>query len=607
MTDAVHDSTLNSLRRLHWYHWVVVLLSLVLTLSAWYITSKEVEQKARAQFEFQSEQIIAQVQERMAKYEEALWAGVAALHALPGEASRADWHTFASSLQIGIRFPGINGIGVIHYVPPEKRQAYLAWQRQTMPDYAMYPAHEQPEYWPITYIEPQESNRKAVGLDMAHERNRYTAAMKARETGNANITGPITLVQDTQKTPGFLFYAPWYADDEVMPETYGDNDRRFLGLVYAPFIMYKLMGGTLANTNRQVNFSIRDGEQVLYNELNPYSEDYDPNPLFRHEQTLSLYGRPWHFTVQSSRLFRDQHTQNQPMMILIGGLFIDALLLTLFVVMARANQRAVHYADEVTQDLRLRQSDLETARYHLEARNAELEEANKELDQFAFVASHDLKAPLRGIIQLSGWIKEDIQDQLTPETAEYMRLLQSRTQRLECLLDDLLSYSRAGRKNGEIRTFNVQQRVAELFQLLSPPLGFQLLCHDEIGDITTFSTPFDLVIRNLMGNAIKHHDRAEGMIWVHAWEADSRYHFSVQDDGPGVPPEYHAKVFELFHTLRPRDEVEGTGLGLSIIKKILERYECEFRLESDGVRGTCFTFTWPTPSQITQIQSGQDE
>lgn len=602
MTDVVHHSVQNTLGRLHWYHWLVVALSLVLTLSAWYITSVEVEEKTQAQFEFQAEQIVAQVQERMAKYEEALWAGVAALHAIPGQASREDWNIFASSLQIETRFPGINGMGVIHYVPPEKRDAYLAWQRQLMPDYMMHPEHDQPEYWPITYIEPQASNRKAVGLDMAHERNRYTAAMKARDTGEANITGPITLVQDAQKTPGFLFYAPWYADDEMMPEAYGDDTRRFMGLVYAPFIMFKLMDGTLANTNRQVNFSIRDGNEVLYNELNPGSENYDPDPLFRQEITLPLYGRPWHFTVQSSRIFRDQHTQSQPMMILIGGLLIDALLLALFIVMARANQRAVRYADEVTEDLRLRQNDLVTARNHLETRNAELEEANKELDQFAFVASHDLKAPLRGIIQLSGWIKDDIQDQLTPETAEYMRLLQSRTQRLEHLLDDLLSYSRAGRQDAQFETFNIRQRVEELFQLLSPPPGFQLICHDDIGDITTLATPFELIMRNLMGNAIKHHDQAEGMIWIHAWEAEDCYHFSIQDDGPGIPPEYHSKVFELFHTLRPRDEVEGTGLGLSIIKKVLERYECEFRLESDGVRGTCFTFTWPTALQLKQIK-----
>lgn len=585
---------------LHWYHWAVVSLSLVLTLGAWYITTQQVRQKTQAQFDYQANQILELVQERMAQYEEALWAGVAALNMFPDKASRGDWKTFATNLQVETRFPGINGIGVIHYIPPEKKAAYLAWQREAMPGFDIHPTHQQNEYWPITYIEPQANNMKAVGLDMAHESNRYSAAKNSRETGEANITGPIILVQDARKTPGFLFYAPWYGNSSERAE-YGATGGRFFGLVYAPFIMYKLMDGALANTNRQINFSIHDGPDELYNELTPDSEDYDPDPMFKQQITLQLYGRPWTFTVQSSQLFRLQNTQNQPMLILIGGLLIDSLLLTIFIVFSRANQRAVRYADKVTEDLRLRQQELERTRKSLEIQNTGLAEANRELDQFAFVASHDLKAPLRGISQLTQWIEEDLEEKLSSQTEEYMRLIKSRIQRLENLLDDLLDYSRVGRKHGHFETFNVEEEIKTLFSLLNPPPGFKLECHDDIGQITSLKVPFELIIRNLMENAIKHHDRNNGLITVRAGRDNGQFCFSVEDDGPGVAPEFQDKVFELFHTLKPRDEVEGSGLGLSIIKKTLDRYECTYSQISDGKRGYCFRFSWPDEHRLKEL------
>lgn len=596
-------SGLTPLTKLHWYHWAVLALSLALTVGAWYFSSQQVQQKTQAQFNFQAAQILELVQERMAKYEEALWAGVAALHMLEDDASRNDWKTFATSLKIEDRFPGINGIGVIHYVPPQKLSAYLVWQRQLLPEYALHPAHTIPEYWPITYIEPETSNMKAVGLDMAHEHNRFTAAQKARDTGKATITGPITLVQDSRKTPGFLFYAPLYTSGPV-PSTHGDQNNGFLGLVYAPFIMHKLMDGTLENTNRQVNFSIHDGNQELYNELTPESEDYDRNPLFTTQMTIELYGRPWTFTVHSSQIFRAQHPQDQPFLILIGGLLIDTLLLFIFIILVRSNERAVNYANEVTEDLKLRQEDLERAKKSLKASNNELLEANKELDQFAFVASHDLKAPLRGISQLAQWITDDLKDKVTPDTSDYLALLQSRVSRLERLLDDLLIYSRVGRKEGQPELFCVSERVKEIFELLSPPDGFKLICDNEVGNINTLATPLELILRNLIGNALKHHDQSHGVVTVSVKMMEDCYQFKVEDDGPGIPEEYHSKVFDLFHTLKPRDLVEGSGLGLSVIKKILDNYMCRYHIESNGIRGYCFTFTWPGEQQLEMRLKG---
>lgn len=354
------------------------------------------------------------------------------------------------------------------------------------------------------------------------------------------------------------------------------------------------MDGTLSNQNRQISFSIHDEDRLLYDELGDNSAVLDNNPMFEDSFVLPLYGRPWHFNVQSNLLFRQQHSSAQPAAILAGGLVIDTLLLALFLVMARSNRLAVRHADKVTERLRNNQRALKDAHDNLEIRNFDLTEANKELDQFAFVASHDLKAPLRGIRQLSQWVEEDLNESLDDQTHQHFTLMRSRIGRMERLLDDLLSYSKAGRKDGNIKQIDLREHVTELFNMQTPPEHITFHYSGDVSSMETLITPLDLIIRNLFSNAIKHHHKEKGQITFTASFKDGVYHFSVCDDGPGIPEEHQQRVFDLFHTLKPRDQVEGSGLGLAIIKKILDRYRCDYRLDSVYGEGTTFYFTWPS-------------
>lgn len=576
--------------RLNWYHWVVVALSLVLTFMAWRIADRQVQARAEAQFSYQVTQLTEILQERMGKYEEALWAGTAALHAIDNDVDRDIWRTFASSLKVELRYPGINGIGVIHQLDSPEVSSFIDQIRLESPTFDIHPAHSRNDYWPITYIEPEASNFRAIGLDMAHEQNRYEAALKSRDTGTAQITGSIALVQDEQSTPGFLFYVPWYETDAALTD---QDQSRFLGLVYAPFIMNRLMDGTLSNLNRQISFSIHDSGSMLFDELNQESAILDNNPMFTDSFVLPLYGRQWQFDIQSNLLFRQQNSSSQPAAILIGGLVINSLLLALFIVLARSNRQAVLHADKVTERLRNNQQALKKAHDNLETRNFDLLEANKELDQFAFVASHDLKAPLRGIRQLSQWVEEDLNEKLDEQTQKHFILMRSRIGRMERLLDDLLSYSRAGRKDGNIQQIDLKKHIHELFQLQTPPPHISFRYEGDVEQLETLITPLDLIIRNLFSNAIKHHDKESGEVVFKAEHNNGNYLLSVSDDGPGIPEVHQKRVFELFHTLKPRDEVEGSGLGLAIIKKTLDRYRCDYRLESIPGDGTTFYFSWP--------------
>ena len=223
---------------------------------------------------------------------------------------------------------------------------------------------------------------------------------------------------------------------------------------------------------------------------------------------------------------------------------------------------------------------------------AELERSNKELDQFAYSASHDLKAPLRAIDNLARWMAEDAGAVLPEQTRADLALMQQRIARMERLLDDLLAYSRVGRVSLKPETIDLGSLVREVIALLSPPETFTF----QLGDfptLTTYKAPLEQVFRNLIGNAIKHHDRLDGRVEISAREEGSCVEFTVRDDGPGIPPEFHEQIFQMFQTLKPRDEVEGSGMGLALVRKLVENQGGTIHLESRPGEGSAFRFVWP--------------
>jgi PAS domain S-box-containing protein len=243
--------------------------------------------------------------------------------------------------------------------------------------------------------------------------------------------------------------------------------------------------------------------------------------------------------------------------------------------------------------LQSRATELAQLNLSLATTNTLLHERNRELDQFAYVASHDLKAPLRAIANLSEWIEEDLSAQLSPENQMQMQLLRARVQRMDALIDGLLEYSRVGREKIPAETVDVQALVTEVVDLLSPPPEFQIQIASELPTLTTRRIPLKQVLSNLIENAIKHHPRSQGLIKIAAEEQEDWYQFSVSDDGEGIDPLYHEKIFIIFQTLQARDDHESTGIGLSIVKKIVEAEGGIVRVESQLGQGTTFSFTWP--------------
>ncbi|GAA5506752.1 CHASE domain-containing protein [Novipirellula caenicola] len=342
-------STLVAAGTMRWFHWVIVVFSLGLTLLAWNYSRKQLDARIQLQFDRDADQTVELVRERMRKYEDALWSGVAFIGTLDGEVDHQQWERYAASIQIEHKYPGINGIGVIQALDDSEFPSFLQRQREQRPHFTVHPPAERDEYWPITCIVPLQGNVQALGLDMAHETNRITAAKKARDTGQAQVTGPIVLVQDSMKTPGFLFFAPFY-QGRVHQNDSADVDR-FAGLVYAPFVFQKLMKGTLAKQKRHVRIRIEDAGEVLFDEHTASDADFDPDPLFKKTIDVAAYGRTWTFDLWSTKSFRANVDTTQPLTILVAGLIIDGLLIGLFLLLSSASRKALRLADAMTRDL----------------------------------------------------------------------------------------------------------------------------------------------------------------------------------------------------------------------------------------------------------------
>jgi two-component system, LuxR family, sensor kinase FixL len=219
-----------------------------------------------------------------------------------------------------------------------------------------------------------------------------------------------------------------------------------------------------------------------------------------------------------------------------------------------------------------------------------------ELKQFAYVTSHDLKAPLRAISNLSQWIEEDLGDDLNEETAENLALLRSRVLRMENLIQGVLQYSRAGSGDPTIMFCKLKEVIDGIIDSIVVPEEFSIQIESDIIGIYADQTQVIQIFTNLLSNAIKHNDKPQGKVRITARECETNkawIEILVADNGPGIPMQYREKVFQVFQTLQARDKAENTGVGLAIVKKIIEKRGGKIEILDLDVIGTTFKILWP--------------
>lgn len=224
-----------------------------------------------------------------------------------------------------------------------------------------------------------------------------------------------------------------------------------------------------------------------------------------------------------------------------------------------------------------------------------LENSNHELSRFAWAASHDLKSPLRAIENLSKLLEKDVANHSEDMIKDHLGKLRRSTQRMERLLDDILEYALIENKlsaqwNDFLQGKNILNDVMEILEI---PPQFTIHASDKFETVYFKRMPLQQILNNLVGNSIKHRSKDSGNVWIDVEESGSQYIFSVKDDGPGIESRYHHKIFEMFQTLKPKDQVEGSGMGLALVKKILKSNKGTISVKSELGNGCTFFFTLP--------------
>jgi len=234
---------------------------------------------------------------------------------------------------------------------------------------------------------------------------------------------------------------------------------------------------------------------------------------------------------------------------------------------------------------------------------AELAAVNQELKDFAYIVSHDLKAPLRGIASIADWVINDYGDRLDDEGKNMLILMGGRVRRMSDLIDGVLQYSRVGRVKEEKSMVDLQTLVHNVIDAIAPPNGIKIVIDTELPKLIAEKTRMQQLFQNLISNAIKYIDKPDGEIHVGHSENNGFWEFYVSDTGVGIEERHFDKIFQIFQTLVPRDQSESTGVGLAIAKKIVEMYGGKIWVKSEINKGSTFYFTLPITADMTEVQS----
>ena len=263
--------------------------------------------------------------------------------------------------------------------------------------------------------------------------------------------------------------------------------------------------------------------------------------------------------------------------------------------MAEERTHELEKANEQLQQEIAQHMQTEKALAHKETRQDELikkvDHINRELKEFAYIVSHDLKAPLRGIKTLANWILSDCADKLGDQANEQMNLLLERVERMYNLIEGTLQYSRAGRAEGKRVQVNLNNFVPEIIDMVVPPENITVTIENELPVIECEEVHIMQVFQNLLSNAIKYMDKPQGWIKVGCIEQDGFWKFSIADNGPGIEEKHFEKIFKIFQALPTSPDFQGTGVGLTVAKKIVELYDGNIWIESKVGEGSTFFFT----------------
>ncbi len=566
---------------------------LALTLAAALWTARLGDQRAEQELRALALSARELVDHRISAYREIL-VGASGLRSASSTVTRAEYHDYVERLGIRDRFPGIQVIGFAQLVREADRGGYeTAADRDAAaagldyPPLRIRPPARRGEYLPISYLEPLAGNEPALGFDFLSEPARRAAALRARDTAVPAATAPITLIQETGSQTGFLIMVPSYLPDRPLA-TVEQRRAAFVGVEYAAFRMGDLMSGVLGADARQDLLAIYDLGLVAGPEpmtadrrtfvSDPRLADAAPGNVVL---PLEVGGRQWAIRYHPALSPQSGLERSAPLAIAVLGVLLSALSAWLFWAVSTARARAVGLAEQMT--ARLRASEQKLAR------------SNAELERFAYVASHDLQEPLRTVSSFVSLLDRRYHDRLDEQGRRYIGFAVDGAKRMSQLIDDLLTFSRQGHADEP----PVPTDLAAAWDEAVANLRGQI---EQTGaEVSRADLPVVLagrreavqLLQNLIGNGLKYRGEDTPVVTATAERDGPDWRITVRDNGIGIDPAYHERIFVVFQRLHTADEYPGTGMGLAICKKIIDGYGGGISVASAPGAGAAFTFTLP--------------
>lgn len=586
--------------------WIILAFSLCFTYFAYSIASQAAIDRAQIRFEERVAEIVEAIEERMRIYEQVLRGGVALFETFD-DVSRDQWKAYVNSLDLNQHWPGAQGLGFSVPVMPENKEAHeQAVQAEGFAHYKIHPEGDREEYSSIIYLEPFDwRNQRALGYDMWSHPVRRKAMKLARDNGIPATSGVTTLVQETNEDiqPGFLTYLPLYKKDMPL-ENESQRRAAFRGWVYSPFRAYDFMNGILGSEDPFIDFEVFDGtamfkEALLYDSNGLFHvEDPDFNADFTKKVSLRLQGHLWiaYFHTKSGHL--EHEVKNQPRFIATAAIIVDILLFyviySLYFLQKRAEKMAESMNQELAKEVAEKEvllAESEAAREDLRKITVDLQRSNKDLEQFAYVASHDLQEPVRKMVSYSQLFEKKFSDKVDEEGRTYINFIVTGAKRMNDLIQGLLKYARVGTDHSDEANFPLKECVeyalTDLDQVVVEKKA-QITVED-LPQVRGVKFYYNQLFVNLISNALKYCEQ-DPKIQIKVLHQNDETIISVEDNGIGIDPEYQEKIFKIFSRLHGPQEYSGTGIGLSLCKRIVEQHGGRLWVESLS-QGTAFRFT----------------
>jgi signal transduction histidine kinase len=588
-----------------------LLLALLLTMTAvaTYSAARRVHDRERDQLTSDAHSAATAIDRRLDDYGQVL-RGAAALYAASKDVSYEEFHDFFADQSVIERFPGVQVIGFAAYVPRAGIPRYVrrvrraaAVSRLAYPPFRVHPklGRDAQEALVIDHMEPPPGNNEAFGLDFFSEPNRRRAALLARRTGRPAATAPIGLVQARGTSLGFDIMVPVYGG----PPSLTGAPRPWTGVVYAAFRTDNLLRGVLGGpapdtdlevydlgpaatvppdaslTNGAIAFDLRPGRAArAARAARARSSDHT------RIETLEVAGRRWAVAFMRPSTTLSASERAVPWVIGVAGILVSLLAAALLRALSTSRGRVVRLADLMTVELREREE--------------QLRRSNEELEHFAYLASHDLQEPLRTITSYVGLLESRVGDQLDDRARSWLGFVSDGAGRMSHLIADLLEYSRTGRARGEQERIDLNQAwdlaVANLQHAISD--AGATVTRGDLPAVRAGPREMTSMLQNLIANGLKYRGDAPPQVQAEAQQRDGHWDVTIRDNGIGIDPQFHDRVFGLFQRLHTAEEYPGTGMGLAIVKKIVESNGGTVRVASTRGEGSTFVVSLPVAKDL---------